>query len=193
MPESRGRPPNRRSSQTRRTQRRVPEPPLDQQNKRRLVWSVAKGAAVFLATVAGLVLGFWGAIGPPWPVAPEIRPTGCDVASPFLLPFSIKNPSALFSMANVKLVCNAFDLRVANNRFDNLQITRELGSHVAPGQVINTACSVNAPPNFIALKSQRIGVIYDDMFKSQKTYISPVFNFIKTSTGCQWVEGNIFR
>jgi hypothetical protein len=153
-----------------------------------------RAVALLVTGGLGVVGSLWTILGPLWPVAPEIHPTGCDATSPFLLPFSIKNPSALFSMANVKLVCNAYDLRDgANNSFGHLEITTELGSRVAPGQVINTACSVNAPPKFITLKSQRVGVIYDGMFRSQKTYTSPIYNFVKTSTGCQWVEGNIFR
>jgi hypothetical protein len=194
MPPSRGRPPNRRATQKRGNQRQIPEPPLGQHKKLRLIWSVAKGVAVFLATAVGLILGFWGAIGPPWPVAPEIRPTGCDSTDPFLLPFSIRNPSALFSLTATGFLCDAFNIRLPDNtRIADLHSGRSGPVDISPGQVVNFTCSVKAPPNSVSVEAQRVRVKYDDIISKGNEHASAIYNFMHTSAGCQWIEGSTVR
>jgi hypothetical protein len=63
---------------------------------RAIKWTI--GAAI---TLFGLVAGVVGVWGPPWPADPEIHPHDTVDGSSLVLPFIVKDRSALFDIPNV--------------------------------------------------------------------------------------------
>jgi hypothetical protein len=53
----------------------------------------------------GLLVGVYAFWGPPWPTEPTFTPGAASFASPFAVPFSITNKSAVFELNNLKIKC----------------------------------------------------------------------------------------
>ena len=66
---------------------------------------------------------------------PEIDATGSEAQNPFLLTFSIRNPSAWFEMSDVKYTCN-LALSSGNTKITGGTLSRELAAIPAARQLL---------------------------------------------------------
>ena len=70
---------------------------------------------------------------------PEIDATGSEAQNPFLLTFSIRNPSAWFEMSDVKYTCN-LALSSGNTKITGGTLSRELAAPIGAGETNNFTC-----------------------------------------------------
>jgi hypothetical protein len=117
------------------------EPPsLDHRQLRRLLrtplrirmWLVIVGCATLVVGGLAIASNVVQVFGAPWPTEPTFTPGANLSASPFDVPFSVTNRSALFSINNLSLSCRLISGRTVRLRikFDDVEVRVAVGVNV---------------------------------------------------------------
>lgn len=183
--------PRSRKLPTDTAQRALPQS-IPPQPKPRRLWRAAKWGAATFVTVAGLVLGVDGSLGPPWPVDPDIVPIGADPGSPFSLPFSSKNGSFAFAMHNVSIRCLIDHIATSNTQIDDSDVGGPPIGDIAQKDSKNFNCGVQVPANSVSEAKIRIEQTYDLGWLGKRSYTSAAFSWVRTSDGGRWIKGPIY-
>ena len=151
---------------------------------RAIKWTI--GAAI---TLFGLVAGVVGIWGPPWPVDPEIHPHDTVDGSSLVLPFIVKDRSALFDMPNVTFRCG-IDLVYAEDSIGQKVIFRDeafisgIYSVTAGGPPLNYPC--NAEDLLQVRADGTLSMYGSSTIDQSKLRFHPPWHVLKM---CVWIGG----
>ena len=201
-----------------RSQAQRPHPPTRLQRMLRFLTATPLRRFEFYASIAASVLAIGGAAYEAF-ASPQIHVHDADPSASYVLPFVITDGSSIFAMKQVTLLCGV-DKAVFEDDKGHLYSVGQviLNSDVYEGSIppnfpINYPCSANG-----VLKAQRdgrlrlgsletepgvvhsglkvatmcvwIGIKYK-ILGIQRIYVSHMFEWIRTPTGHQWLEGPI--
>lgn len=82
----------------------APTKKSSEQSHRRL-WLAARATFGILMSLAGIALGVYAFEGPPWPTEPTFVPGSPSFGSPFSVPFTITNKSAVVDLNRLEIRC----------------------------------------------------------------------------------------
>lgn len=111
--------------------------------------NVAKFVDSFRGRVAvGLTsaaLGFAiSALSPFWPTEPEIEAGAASLASPFDIPFSIKNNSKVFKITNLRISCELIEVVTSTNvGLSNVALVVDAANYILPTEASIYVCPLN--------------------------------------------------
>jgi hypothetical protein len=183
-------------------------------------WGKFLVACCAFATLVTVLSGFAFFLDIFQKLAPEVHPHDSDSASPYILPFIVKNRSSIFDMKDVYLTCaadlviyeDAVGHRVVSSGFmvgqdSYLEVIR--GDDSPKNYPCDTTAVMHANPNGslsmgnlmtspnvvqselkVVTMCVSIRVKYKTGF-IPRTYMSPVFQWVKTPEGSQWLEGQV--
>jgi hypothetical protein len=172
-------------------------------------------SAVAVLGVVSTVYTIWG---PPWPTNPEIRPRDVIDGSSFVLPFTVRNPSAVFDMDNVEFTCGVdlVHFEDAEGKTGGLSDVAFVTGHysISANSSINYPCDASGivqiltdgsltlrnslstkpgvfrPPLKVLTMCLWIGGDYKLMGLTRR-FTSTIFDWIATPAGHQWLEGPV--
>jgi hypothetical protein len=125
-------------------------------------------------------------LGPFWPVAPEIHPQNAPESS-LILPFTIKNNSALFDIVDAEMSCGV-DLLIMEDASHNRLLARDMAfvtgnlSIAAGGKPVGYFCDAS---KLIEIKLDGTISLRESLSSSPSKFRAPL-QVVKT---CVWIRG----
>jgi hypothetical protein len=90
-------------------------------------------------------LGFAiSALSPFWPTEPDIEAGAASLASPFDIPFSIKNNSKVFKITNLRISCELVEVTTSTNAgLSNVALVIDATNYILPTEAPIYVCPLN--------------------------------------------------
>ncbi|MDQ6703003.1 MAG: hypothetical protein M3Z96_07835 [Pseudomonadota bacterium] len=167
----------------------------------RRLWLDVKLVSGIVVTVLGLLAAIVGILGPPWPTEPSFSPGFPSAGSPFDIPFTVTNKSALFRISNLTLVCKiSFARTLLGDTFENISVNSTGINTLQPGQTSSYTClfnrimHLNRPPPFETKFAQAeisFASEYDSpwLFPRRIKVASDPFTLNSSTDPPQWTQG----
>ena len=161
----------------------------------RQAWRLIKIPIVFGVGLIAFGAGLNDLWGPFWPTVPYVEPAAIDPASPFSLPFSVKNRSILFTDHAVTYRCvfGRIDL-ISKDRFRDFTVGGKVTDTLLPSSIVNFSCRMQMPPNTVTAVALTIYLHYNIQLLGLTLplrYSTPLLTWVSTSDGGHWVVGKI--
>jgi hypothetical protein len=145
------------------------------------------------ASIASMVLN-----SPLWPTAPEIQQSGHDPGSPFSLPFTATNRSALFDISGATFACKFKRLVAGGNVFTDAKIRQGAPIDIPATQFRTFSCGILVAPFSVTEGTLQIQTNYHWKLRWARIDLpswedgkSRILVWTKTSDGGRWVDTGV--
>jgi len=102
-----------------------------------------RGRVAVGLTCAALGFGI-SALSPFWPTEPDIEAGAASLASPFDIPFSIKNNSKVFKITNLRISCELIEVTTSTNAgLSNVALVIDTTNYILPTEAPIYVCPLN--------------------------------------------------
>ena len=163
--------------------------PLQPQPQKWLLWKalLTRRAIVFeLVGFVAALLAIWEVY---FETVPEIHAPGAEYSSPFLLPFSVKNPSRFFAMYDVQWFCGINNIEIqGGGGAKGFSMTEPPITEINPGEIRNFRCRIGVESQIVNSASISLRVKFKTLFFERTSSWQPM-TWAATANPPRWIEG----